>query len=156
MTSRRDALESLRHFLAALLSGTLLFFFVVASLAAPAHAAFPDWEKYVDVEVIEILTQDEDGTPRETKVWFVLLSGVAFLRTSDSEWLANLRRDPDCGLRIEGAEYRARATEIPGEEIVTKIDTASALKYGLQERLIHIFRMRKPDILELGPVSGDQ
>jgi hypothetical protein len=155
VTSRLDAIESARQFLAALLSGTLLFVFA-ASLAAPAHAAFPDWEKYVDVEVIEILTQDEDGAPRETKVWFVLLSGVAFLRTSDSEWLANLRRDPDCGLRIEGAEYRARATEIPGEEIVTKIDTASVLKYGLQERLIHIFRMRKPDILELGPVPGGQ
>ena len=123
--------------------------------ATPAGAEYPEWQAIADVDVIQVLTLDEDDDLRETKVWFVLLSDVAFLRTSDSEWLANLRRNPDCVLRIEGAEYRARATEITGEEIVAKIDTASVLKYGWQERLIHLFRMQKPDILELGPIPGD-
>jgi hypothetical protein len=138
------------------LARSMILATMVVFIAGPAFATYPDWEKYVDVEVIEILTTDEDGEVRETKVWFVLLSDVPYLRTNDSRWLHNLRRNPDCGLRIEGTEYRARGREIPGDEIVAKVDTASALKYGWQETLIHPFRMNTPEIIELLAVPGDE
>ena len=60
---------------------------------------------------------------------------------------------PGWRLRIEGREYEARAEEIPGDEIVERVDAASRDKYGWQERMIHPFRMRKPDILKLSPRS---
>ena len=122
-------------------------------LAAPALAEYPDWASVADVKVIEVVTRDADGDLRETKVWFVLVDGVAYLRTSRSRWLENLRRDSDLVLRIEEREYEARAEEVPGDEIVEQVDRASREKYGWQERTIHIFRMRKPDILRLSPPS---
>ena len=129
-------------------------FFSVAFLllASPlAHAEYPDWNDYADVEVIEVLTQDEDGELRETKVWFVLLGGEAYLRTSGSRWLDNLRRNPDLSLRIAGKVYQARAEEIEGEVIVEKVDIASQRKYGFADRLIGLFRFQKPDVLRLYP-----
>lgn len=120
-------------------------------LAGPAPAQLPAWEQYADVAVIEVLTHDADGALRETKVWFVLVDGEAYLRTSRSRWLENLRRDPDLVLRIEGRDYPVRAEEVPGDGIVEAVDRASLEKYGWQERLIHPFRLRKPDILRILP-----
>lgn len=131
-----------------------LALFAIVGLAPAAGAdepGWPDWESYRDVDIIEVLTVDEDGDPRETKVWFVLLGGEPFLRTNGTHWLENLRRDPELGLRIEGHEYVARAEEIQGDEIVGKVDEASRRKYGWQEAVIHVFRMKKPDILRLVP-----
>ena len=120
-------------------------------LMAPAWAQQPDWEAIADVPVIEVLTTDADGDLRETKVWFVLIDGQPYLRTNASRWLENLRRDPSCVLRIEGSEYHARAEEVPGDAIVEAVDDASREKYGWQERTIHVFRMRTPQILRIQP-----
>jgi hypothetical protein len=103
--------------------------------------------------VIELLTRDPDGELRETKVWVVLVEGVPYLRTSGSRWLENLRRDPRLGLRIEGREVQARAEEVPGDEIVEAVDRATLEKYGWQERMVHLFRLRKPEILRLSPLG---
>jgi len=130
-----------------LLAAMLLWF------AAPAEAGYPDWESVADVDVVEIITTDEDGDVRETKVWFVLVDSEPYLRTNDSRWLANLRRDPACRLRIDDTMYDARAEEIPGDEILERVDAASAEKYGWQESLIHPFRLKKPEILRLTPAE---
>jgi len=128
-----------------LLATALLF------VAAAARAEYPDWESLADVQVIDVVTRDADGDLRETKVWFVLVDGASYLRTNGTRWLTNLRRDPNLVLRIEGGEYEARAEEVPGDEIVEKVDRASLEKYGWQERMIHPFRMSKPEILLLSP-----
>jgi hypothetical protein len=132
--------------------------FLVAGLVfvgtGAAQAEFPDWNRFTDVQVIDVLTSDEDGKLRETPVWFVLLNSEPFLRTNDSRWLANIRRDPNLQIRIEGTVYEARAEEIPGREILEKVDIASRRKYGLQERLIHLFRIGSPQVLRLFPREG--
>jgi hypothetical protein len=134
--------------------GSCVAALLAVGLAGPARADWPDWQALEGVEVIEVVTRDADGGERATKVWFVLVDGEPYLRTSRSRWLDNLRRDPDLGLRIEGREYEARAEEIPGDAIVEQVDAASRDKYGWEERLIHPFRMRKPDILKLSPRSN--
>ncbi len=53
----------------------------VLVFAAPAAADYSDWEALADVEVIEVLTHDEDGDLRESKVWFVIVEGEARLAT---------------------------------------------------------------------------
>jgi hypothetical protein len=132
--------------------GSFLIVSLIVLVTAPAAwSEYPDWNEYVDVKVIEVITQDEGGGERETKVWFVLLGGEPYLRTSGSRWLANLRRDPDFKVRIEGNLYEARAEEIEGEAIAEKVDIASKRKYGLSDRLIGLFRSRKPDILRISP-----
>jgi hypothetical protein len=119
-----------------------------------AEADFPEWDRVSDVQTIEVLTFDVDGELRETPVWFVLLNGEAYLRTSNSRWLDNLRRDPNLRLRIEGVLYEAEAEEIPGQGILAKVDLASMRKYGLQEQLIHMFRFGSPQILRIFPRQG--
>jgi len=115
-----------------------LLLVALASLATGATAEELDWEKYADVKVIEVVTVDPDGDVRQTPVWFVLLEGAAYLRTSRSRWLENIRRDPKVVIRIE-------------DEIIQRVDTASREKYGWQEAMIHVFRFRIPDILRLSP-----
>lgn len=132
-------------------SAALAAALLAAGVSSPAGADYPDWQALADVEVIEVVTRDADGSERASKVWFVLVDGAPYLRTSRSRWLENLRRDPDLGLRIEGREYTARAEEVQGDEIVDRVDAASRDKYGWQERAIHPFRLRKPDILKLSP-----
>jgi len=122
----------------------------LAPLAATAD--YPDWAALAEVEVIEVVSVDADGDVRTTPVWFVLLDGEPYLRTSGSSWLENLRREPNFGLVIEEQEYTARAEEVSGEEIVARVDAASGEKYGWQECFIHVFRTRTPDILKLSPV----
>jgi len=119
--------------------------------ASAGWADYPDWNDVSDVKVIEVSTSDPDGAIRDTKVWFVLLGGEPYLRTNGSRWLANLRRDPEVTVRIEGREYEANAEEIPSETIIEKIDIAFQRKYGLQERLIGLFRLSRPDIVKLSP-----
>jgi hypothetical protein len=124
-------------------------------LAAPVRAEPPDREVLARAGVVEVVTRDADGDLRETKVWIVLVNGVPYLRTSGSRWLENLRRDPDFVLRVEGHDYALRAEEVPGDAIVDRVDRATLEKYGWQERLIHVFRVRKPEILRLLPREGD-
>ena len=130
---------------------TSVFLLLVVGGATDVAAEFPDWDRFSGVEVIDVLTFDEDGDLRQTPVWFVLLSGEAFLRTGNSRWLANLRRDPDLRLEIQGQLYEARAEEIPDEEIVGKVDIAAERKYGLQDQLIRFFRTNSPRIVRLYP-----
>jgi hypothetical protein len=122
----------------------------LAPLAATAD--YPDWAALAEVEVIEVVSVDVDGDVRTTAVWFVLLDGEPYLRTSDSSWLENLRREPNFGLVIEEREYTARAEEISGDELVARVDAASREKYGWQDRFVRVFRTRTPDILKLSPV----
>ena len=109
-----------------------LLLVALASLATGATAEELDWEKYADVKVIEVVTVDPDGDVRQTPVWFVLLEGAAYLRTSRSRWLENIRRDPMVVIRIEYEELRLLAHAVEGEEIIQRVDTASREKYGWQ------------------------
>ena len=68
-------------------------------LCAPSQAAEPDWMELAAPDVVRVVTVDPDGDVRVTKVWIVAHAGSAWLRTSDSRWLANLRRDPSLELR---------------------------------------------------------
>ena len=125
--------------------------FLLACIALPAAAEYPDWEHLAGIDVIEVVTTDADGDRRDTKVWFVLLDGEPYLRTSRSRWLENLRRDPEFVVRIDGRAYEARVEDVTGEEAVERVDAATLEKYGWQERLIHPFRIRMPDILRIRP-----
>jgi hypothetical protein len=122
---------------------------LTALFYSEARASDLDWDLYSDVDVIEIITSDEDGEMRETKVWFVLVDDVPILRTSGSRWLENIRRDPLVTIRIEGEEYLQMAREVTSDEMIARVDEASREKYGWQDAFIHAFRIADPDLLAL-------
>jgi hypothetical protein len=124
---------------------------LVACATPFTHGTQLDWSKVADIDVIEIVTTDEDGDLRETKVWFVLVDGVSYLRTSDSRWLENIRRDPDVKIRVEGVEYRQKAREVTDEALMERVDAAGREKYGFQDRMIHVLRTSHPQVIELSP-----
>lgn len=106
-----------------------------------------------DVGVVEIITSDEDGDERKTKVWVVVIDGEAYLRTSGSRWLANLQRNPQATLRVEGSDYAVETEVLSEPGWIEKVDAASKQKYGWQETWIHFFRMNEPTIIRLSPAS---
>ena len=135
----------------------LVVAFVALLTARPAPAmeeGFPDWQSLADVDVIHVVTEDEDGDARETPVWFVMVDGAPYLRTRDSRWLDNIVRGSPVVVRIEGLEYEVTAEVVEGEAIVEAVNDASAAKYGWQESLLAFgrwFESEPSDILKLVP-----
>ena len=137
-----------------LLAGSLVLGIGAGCATLPietAPAADLDWDAHSDVGVIEILTRDRDGEPRQTKVWFVRVAGQTYLRTSNSRWLHNIQRDPRVTVRVEGADYPQRAEVVEDAQTRQAVEDASNEKYGLQNRFIRLFHTRQSDVLRLVP-----
>jgi hypothetical protein len=137
--------------------------FVIRSLARLAFCAAlalplagtatpsPDWDAVADVGTVEVITHDEDGEARETKIWLVVLDGQGFIRTGSSRWGENVERDPDVVLRIDGAEYPLRAEFIENDAHREQIVAAFRDKYGWVDGLLNVVRGSHPKIMHLLP-----
>jgi len=124
----------------------LLLVGVGAGAAARAQA---DWTPFADIQVVQILTDDEDGERRETSVWITVLDGRGYVRTNDSRWLANIRRGSPVALRAGDREQTVAAREIDDPELAARVEQAFREKYGLLQRVMSALRMREPTVLEL-------
>ncbi len=124
----------------------LLLVGVGAGAAARAQA---DWTPFADIQVVQILTDDEDGERRETSVWITVLDGRGYVRTNDSRWLANIRRGSPVALRAGDREQAVAAREIDDPELAARVEQAFREKYGLLQRVMSALRMREPTVLEL-------
>ena len=126
---------------------------LLASLAAalPALAGAPDWSALRDVETVEIVTTDADGSARETTIWLAVVDGQGYIRTGSTRWRANIERDPDVTLRIEGTAYPLRAEAVTDAELKARIAQALREKYGLADAFVGIFRGSDPNIMRLVP-----
>lgn len=118
---------------------------------APAAGASPDWEAVRDVQHVWVLSTDEDGDARETKVWLAVVDGQGFIRTSGSTWGENLTRNPELVLRIEGHEYPLRADFIEGDAFRARIEAAFREKYGWSDAFIGLMRFGRPKIMHMAP-----
>ena len=121
---------------------------VIAPFAAGADG--PDWKAVVAVEEVDVLTTDEDGNSRETVIWFTLLDGRAYIRTSRSTtWGDNVERNPDIVLRIEEAEYPFHAAFISDEAERKMIVASFREKYGWFDGFLNFVRGSSPRIMRL-------
>ena len=125
---------------------TLVLWLAVAMLgcaslppAVPA-ASRPDWSALAGVETIELVTRDENGDVRETKVWLVVVDGAGTIRTGNTHWYANLMRDPALKVRMGGLEYAMRVEKVTDEEARKRINAVYRAKYGVQDRTVQLFR----------------
>jgi hypothetical protein len=122
---------------------------LAALLAAPAVAAAPDWAAVAEEETVYVVTSDEDGDRRETKIWVLVLDGVGYIRTSRStRWGDNVERDPDIALRVDDADYPLRATFIEDPADRARIVAGFEEKYG-SNPILNWIRGDDPRIMRL-------
>jgi hypothetical protein len=124
----------------------------VSLAAAPVRAAsqIPDWEALKDVGQIEVITHDEDGDVREATIWFVTVDGEGFIRTGDSTWGENIKRNPaDVVLRIEDVEYPMQAEFIESDSLRERVVKAFREKYGWFDGAVNVFRGDRPLIMHM-------
>lgn len=126
----------------------LAFALIFLAAAAPAQTADP-WRSFRDASVVEILTTDANGIARETKVWIVVLKDAGFVRTNDSQWLANIRRGSDVSVRSGETTLAVRVSEIGDAGIKAAVEDAFKAKYGVMQRVMSALRLREPTVLRL-------
>ena len=115
-----------------------------------AGAVGPDWNAVTAVKEVDVLTTNEDGNSRETTIWFTLLDGQAYIRTSGSTtWGDNVERNPDIALRIEEVEYLFHAAFITDEAKREKVVASFRKKYGWIDGFLNFVRGSSPRIMRL-------
>lgn len=122
---------------------------LAAAWLAPAPARAIDWAVAGGERVVEIVTQDEDGSPRETKIWLVVVDGQGYIRTAGTRWWGNVERDPDVELRVAGAEHPLRAELVMDEALVQRVVAAFRTKYGFSDRMAGLVRFGDTHVMRL-------
>jgi hypothetical protein len=129
----------------------------VLSLAVFASVAVAEpftWAPASTESVVEVLTSDTDGELRETPVWIVVIDDVAYVRTNDSKWLANIRRGSAVRVRVRGLESGVLALEVADAALKARVEKAFKKKYGSMQRMMSLFRMSEPVVLRLAPKAN--
>lgn len=128
---------------------------VLACLALATSAQAFDWSTVADEDVVVVATTDEDGTPRETKVWLAVLDDHGYIRTGGSTWGANITRAPQVVLRFGGEERPSNVSFdvafVTDDAERERIEAAFREKYGAQDALVGLFRGSSPKIMRLVP-----
>ena len=79
-----------------------------------------------------------------------VVDGQGFIRTGNSNWVQNIRRDPsDVVLRIEDKEYPLRAEFIENNGLRERVIAAFRAKYGWSDGIIHFVRGKRPNIMHM-------
>ena len=100
-------------------------------LAAGARAV--DWNDLAGVQTVVITTTNEDGTPRKTTVWLVVLDRTPYVRTGSTRWGANAERSPDVALNAGGKDYLLRAVPVADEAVKESLRAGYREKYGWED-----------------------
>jgi hypothetical protein len=120
-------------------------------LASPALAEVPDWVTVADADTVQVVTDDEDGSRRDTTVWLLVLDGQGYIRTGGTRWGANLQRDPQLELRVGDTSYPLRAEFVEDEPLRERVEAGFREKYGFSDAVIGLFRGGEPLIMRLRP-----
>lgn len=123
--------------------------FLSWTAVAEERAELPDWQQVAEVDTVQVLTENEDGAVRNTRVWLAVVDGQGYIRTGGSSWGENVERDPDVRVRIEGTEYALHALFVEDDELRERIVAAFREKYGFSDALVGLFRGARPKIMRL-------
>jgi hypothetical protein len=124
---------------------------LAASMAIATTAGAFDWAPYREDSTIEIITLNSDESPRETKIWIVVLDDAGYVRTNDSKWLANIRRDPAVQLRTRDVTSDFVAQEVDDPVVFDRVEQAFKDKYGFMQKFMSAIRMSRPTVLRISP-----
>ncbi len=117
-----------------------------ASGPLPIASSPIDWEAATERWSLHIVTVDPAGDERVTRIWLALVDGEGTVRTGDSRWWQNLKRDPSCRIRVLGSDYSLRVEFVAEYEDKARIDDAFVEKYGWLERIM--FRQERGETHE--------
>jgi hypothetical protein len=105
-----------------------------------AAAVEIDWTALATPDVVEIITQDENGDDRETKIWIAVVDDAAYIRTGNSRWFENLERNPAAVLRSDDTLQPVLVEQVEDVELFARVEMALREKYGFSDRMVGIFR----------------
>ena len=131
----------------------------VAALALGAATALAhpvNWSQLADVDTIEIMSSNEDGSTRTTTIWLAVRKGEGYIRTGGTRWGANVERNPDVVVRIAGRDYPLRATRITDPVVFDEVNEVFRQKYGFPDAVMGVLRglLGEPKIMRLDPRQG--
>jgi hypothetical protein len=127
---------------------------LACALARAAHAREPaptDWTPLAAVEEVQVLSENPDGSARETTVWLAVVDGQGYIRTGNTSWYPNLERKPEIGVRVSGAEYAVHAEPVEDESLRGQVIAKFREKYGWSDRMVAWFFPGRPHIVKLAP-----
>jgi len=125
--------------------------FAWAGAVCAAEPAPSDWSSLSSVEEVQVLSENPDGSARETTVWLAVVDGQGFIRTGNTSWYPNLERKPEIGVRVSGVEYAVRAEPIADESLRARVIAEFRAKYGWSDRMVAWFFPGSPHIVRLAP-----
>jgi hypothetical protein len=123
----------------------------LAVMATSGAAAAQDWAAIGATDVVVVVTRNQDGSDRETKVWIVELDDRAYIRTAATRWYGNVEREPDIVLRVGEKALPLRAVLVTDALLADRVEAAFREKYGFWDAFMAIFRFGEPHVMRLEP-----
>jgi len=131
-----------------LLGRSLVGAVLAAALAGAAHAG-PDWSQFTDMQTVEVISTEEDGTQRLTTVWIVVLDYQPYIRTSGTRWGDNVEREGRLRLRVPAGEWDLRAEKVLSPSEVDRVVAAFREKYGTTDAVLEWIRFGETRVFRL-------
>jgi hypothetical protein len=110
-----------------------------------------EWDRYSEEGTVEVITTNEDGSARETKVWLAVVDGQGYIRTGKTRWGGNLERNPEITLRIGETELSMRVEFVTDPTERDAVKAALRAKHGFSDWILSPLRGRNPKIMRLVP-----
>jgi hypothetical protein len=127
---------------------------LLLALAGAARAEAVDWNAMADADTVTIVTTNEDGTPRETTIWLLVMDGKPYVRTGSTRWGANAERSPDVKLRVGEREFSLTAVPVTDPALAEKLQQGFRAKYGWSDRMVGLMPGAGTRLFLLEPAAG--
>jgi hypothetical protein len=116
--------------------GILVGLIAIAGCASSPIADRPlrtaDFERWS----VHVLTWDEDGDRRKTRVWIAAVDETPYLRTAQTKWWQNIERGSKTRILSGDRVYPVSIAAIDDPSLRSQIDAAFAAKYGWLGKLV--------------------
>ena len=129
----------------------LIAFILIAPVTGAEGGDAVEWDRYAEEGTVEVITTDEDGSARVTKVWLAVVDGRGYIRTGKTRWGGNLERNPELRLRIGETELPLRVEFVTDPTERDAVKAALRAKHGFSDWVLNPIRGRNPKIMRLVP-----
>jgi hypothetical protein len=136
------------HFQAILALAALI---LLAPLVGAQGEEAIEWDRYSEEGTVEVITTNEDGSARKTKVWLAVVDGQGYIRTGKTGWGGNVERNPDVTLRIGETELPLRVEFVTDQTERDAVKDALRAKHGFSDWILSPIRGSNPKIMRLVP-----
>jgi hypothetical protein len=98
--------------------------------------AVEDWSFTSDANEIFIETVTSYWIPHSVTAWCVIVGDELYVAADDADkksWVANVARDPNVRLKIEGKVYEQKLVPVTDAATIASIDSGFVRKYEYEE-----------------------